>query len=158
MMDEDVKRWTARRKRGAYAQAIGTSRGGRTNKLHALTDDRGRPRVLLLSAGNINEMIMAAELIQTAGPFDRLIADRGYDTNAMRGLVAAKGAEAIIPATTSRRAPIPRNTKAYRLPNIVERLWWRLKDWRRIATRYDKLAANYLSGAPIAASITYWCN
>lgn len=123
-----------------------------------MTDDRGRPRVLLLSAGNSNDMTMAAELIQAAGPFDRLIADRGYDTNAIRGLVAAKGAQAVIPATTSRRAPIPYDTNAYRLRNMVERLWCRLKDWRRIATRYDKLAANYLSGALIAASITYWCN
>lgn len=103
-------------------------------------------------------MTMAAELIQAAGPFDRLIADRGYDTNAIRRMVAAKGAEAVIPATTSRRAPIPYDTHAYRLRNMIERLWCRLKDWRRIATRYDKLAANYLSGALIAASITYWCN
>jgi transposase len=146
------------RKRGAYAQAIGTSRGGRTSKLHALTDSRGRPRVLLLSPGNINDMTMAAELIRAAGPFHRLIADRGYDTNAIRSLVAEKGAEAVIPATTSRRAPIPYDTNAYRLRNMIERLWCRLKDWRRIATRYDKLAANYLSGALIAASIIYWCN
>ncbi len=54
--------------------------------------------------------------------------------------------------------PIPYDTEAYRLRNMIERLWCRLKDWRRVATRYDKLAANYLSGALIAASITYWCN
>lgn len=123
-----------------------------------MTDDRGRPRVLLLSAGNINDMTMAAELIQAAGSFDRLIADRGYDTNAIRGLVAAKGAEAVIPATTSRRALIPYDIRAGRLRNMVERQWCCLKDWRRIATRYDKFAANYLSAALIAASITYWCN
>jgi transposase len=111
-----------------------------------------------VSPGNINDMTMAAELIRAAGSFDRLIADRGYDTNAIRSLVAARGAEAVIPATTSRRAPIPYDTQAYRLRNMIERLWCRLKDWRRIATRYDKLAANYLSGALIAASITYWCN
>lgn len=111
-----------------------------------------------MSPGNINDMTMADELIRAAGPFDRLIADRGYDTNAIRNLVATRGAEAVIPSTTSRRAPIPYDTKAYRLRNMVERLWCRLKDWRRVATRYDKLAANYLSGALIAASLTYWCN
>ena len=91
-------------------------------------------------------MTMAAALIEAAGQFDKLIADKGYDTNAIRALVA------------SRRAPIPYDRDAYRARNLVERLWCRLKDWRRIATRYDKLARNFLSGALIAAAIIYWCN
>lgn len=114
--------------------------------------------MLLLSAGNINDMTMAAALIKAAGRFDRLIADRGYDTNAIRALIADRGAEAVIPSTRSRRAPVPYDQIAYRARNLVERLWCRLKDWRRIATRYDKLAANYLSGALIAATIIYWLN
>jgi transposase len=147
-----------RRKRGAFLQAIGASRGGRTTKLHGLTDEQGRPRILQLSAGNINDMTMAASLINAAGPFTRLIADRGYDTNAIRALVAARGAEAVIPSTTSRRAPIRYDRDAYRARNLVERLWCRLKDWRRIATRYDKLADNYLAAALIAATLIFWCN
>lgn len=101
---------------------------------------------------------MAEALIEAAGCFDRLIADKGYDSNAVRDLVARRGAEAVIPSTTSRRAPIPYDRTAYRARNLVERLWCRLKDWRRIATRYDKLARNFLSGALIAAAIIYWCN
>jgi transposase len=112
----------------------------------------------LISPGNINDMTMAAALIEAAGPFDRLIADRGYDTNAIRALIAHRGAEAVIPTTLSRRSPIPYDRAAYRTRNLVERLWCRLKDWRRIATRYDKLAANFLSSALIAAALTYWCN
>jgi transposase len=123
-----------------------------------VTDEDGRPRVLLLSAGNINDMTMAAALIAAAGRFRRLIADRGYDTNAVRALVARRGAEAVIPSTSARRLPLPYDRIAYRARNRIERLWCRLKDWRRIATRYDKLAANYLSGALLAAAITYWCN
>jgi len=114
--------------------------------------------VLLLSAGNVNDMTMAAALIGAAGPFERLIADRGYDTNAVRALIAEGGAEAVIPSTTSRRSPIPYDRAAYRARNLVERLWCRLKDWRRIATRYDKLGSNYLSAAIIAAAITFWAN
>jgi len=114
--------------------------------------------VLLVSAGNINDMTMAAALIEAAGQFDRLIADKGYDTNAIRALVESRGAQAVIPSTASRRAPIPYDRDAYRARNLVERLWCRLKDWRRIATRYDKLARNFLSGALIAAAIIYWCN
>ena len=114
--------------------------------------------MLLVSAGNINDMTMAAALIEAAGQFDRLIADKGYDTNAIRALVESRGAQAVIPSTASRRAPIPYDRDAYRARNLVERLWCRLKDWRRIATRYDKLARNFLSGALIAAAIIYWCN
>jgi transposase len=113
----------------------------------------------MLSAGNINDMTMAASLIEAAaGRFDRLIADRGYDTNAIRAAITAQGARVVIPSTTSRRAPIPYDRDAYKARNLVERLWCRLKDWRRIATRYDKLARNFLAAAIIAATISYWCN
>lgn len=115
--------------------------------------------MLLISPGNINDMTMAPALIEAArGRFDRLIADRGCDSNAIRAAIADQGAEVVIPSTTSRRAPIPYDRDAYRARNLVERLWCRLKDWRRIATRYDKLARNYLAGAIIAATIIYWCN
>ncbi len=113
----------------------------------------------MLSAGNINDMSMAGALIErAAGRFDRLIADRGYDTNAIRTAIVATGAIVVIPSTTSRRAPIPYDREAYKARNLVERLWCRLKDWRRIATRYDKLARNFLAAALIAATFTYWCN
>jgi transposase len=124
-----------------------------------LTDAAGRPCVLLISPGNTSDMMMAPALIDAAhGRFDRLIADRGYDSNAIRDAIARQGAEAVIPSTRSRKAPIPYNRDIYRARNLVERLWCRLKDWRRIATRYDKLAANYMAGVLLAASITFWCN
>jgi transposase len=123
-----------------------------------LVDERGRPRVLLLSAGNINDISMAHALIQAAGPFHKLLADRGYDADHLRRALAERGAEAVIPSTTSRKAPIPYDTLAYRQRNRVERMWCRLKDFRRIATRYDKLARNYLSSVLIAATCAYWLN
>jgi transposase len=103
-------------------------------------------------------MNVAAALIRRAGPFTRLLADRGYDARHIRDLLAERGAEAVIPSTRSRRIPIPHDTHAYRQRNLAERLWCRLKDWRRLATRYDKLSANFLSTALIAATITYWAN
>ncbi len=113
----------------------------------------------MLSAGNINDMTMAKPLIEAAtGHFDRFIADRGYDTNAIRAAIADLGAEVVIPSTASRSAHIPYDRDAYKARNLIERLWCRLKDWRRIATRYDKLARNFLAGAHIAAIIIYWCN
>lgn len=114
--------------------------------------------MLLLSAGNINDISMAHDLIQAAGPFRRLMADRAYDADHLRKRLAERGAEAVIPSTTSRKAPIPYDVSAYRQRNLVERMWCRLKDFRRIATRYDKLARNYLSSVLIAATFAYWLN
>lgn len=103
-------------------------------------------------------MTMAPALIQAAhGRFDTLIADRGYDSNAIRAAIEQQDAKIVIPSTRSRKAPIPYDRDAYRARNLVERLWCRLKDWRRVATRYDKLAANYMAGVFLAASITFWC-
>lgn len=104
-------------------------------------------------------MTKAASLLEQArGRFDRVIADRGYDTNAIRSAIAGQGADVVIPSTISRRAPIPYDRKAYKARNLVERLWCRIKDWRRVATRYDKLARNFLAAALIAATLIYWCN
>lgn len=103
-------------------------------------------------------MTAAPALTEAArGHITRLLADRGYDTNAIRALLARQGAEAVIPSTRSRKQPIPYSRESYRARHRVENLWCRLKDWRRIATRYDKLARNFLSGALIAATLTYWC-
>ena len=94
-------------KRGAFAQAVGTSRGGRTSKLHGLTDAEGLPRLLLISAVDINDMLTAEQLIAAAaGRFHRLIADRDYDTNKVREAVRRLGAEAAIPSTAARRTPL----------------------------------------------------
>jgi len=103
-----VHRSAAGAKGGAFAQAIGTSRGGRTSKIHGLTDCTGRPRVLMISPGNLSDMTMAPALIEAAhGRFDRLIADKGYDSNAICVAIQAQGAEVVIPATRTRKHPSP---------------------------------------------------
>ena len=76
----------------------------------------------------------------------------------MRHLLAERQIEAVIPSTTSRKQPIAYDTIAYKERNWIERFWCRIKDWRRIATRYDKLARNYLSGVYLAASLICWAN
>lgn len=101
---------------------------------------------------------MAASLLDRIGPLRRLLADRAYDANHLRDRLAAQNTQAVIPSTTSRNQPIPYDRRAYKARNRIERLWCRLKDWRRIATRYDKLARNFLSGAYIAAIFTSWIN
>ncbi len=119
-------------------------------------DDQGRPRVLLLSPGNLADITMAHALIGAAGSFRKLLADKGYDADHFRQGLAQRQAEAVIPARAKRKHPAPHDPIAYRQRNTVERLWARLKDYRRIATRYDKRADTYLSGVLIAAIICYW--
>jgi len=112
----------------------------------------------MVSAGNINDISMARALLRGAGPITGLIADRGYDANSLRRLLAERGAEAIIPSTRSRKCAIPYDVLAYRQRNLIERMFGRLKDFRRIATRYDKLARNFLAGVVLVAAIVWWLN
>ena len=99
---------------------------------------------------------MAPALIEAAGPILRLIADKAYDTNPLRNLLADNGIEAVIPSIRRRKLLIPYDTVAYRDRNLIERMYARLKDFRRIATRYDKLARNFLAGVLVAATVTWW--
>lgn len=123
-----------------------------------MTDADGRPRVLVLSPGNINDIALAPALLAAVGPIKRLIADKAYDANSLRQLLANQGAKAVIPSTASRNRPIPYNKTIYRQRNLIERMFARLKDFRRIATRYDKLARNFLAGAFIVATVLWWLN
>lgn len=86
------------------------------------------------------------------------MADKGYDANSLRRRLVERGAEAVIPSTTSRKRPIPYDVLTYRQRNLIERMFGRLKDFRRIATRYDKLARNFLAGVLIAATVIWWLN
>jgi transposase len=115
--------------------------------------------VLLLTPGNVHDGTMATALIAAAGgSIRRLIADRAYDANALRHRLAAADAEAVIPSKTSRRAPIPHDRDVYRQRNRIERMFCRIKDFRRVATRYDKLARNYAAAVHIAAIVAFWLN
>jgi len=102
---------------------------------------------------------MAPALIAQAGrPIRRLLADKGYDANSLRSLLKTRRTTAVIPSTASRKTPIRYDRRTYRQRNLIERMFCRLKDFRRVATRYDKLARNFLAGAIIAATLTWWIN
>jgi transposase len=114
--------------------------------------------VLLLSPGNVNDGTMARALLAAAGPLSHLLADRAYDANALRTQLAAQGTEPVIPSTRSRKIAIPHDRDRYRQRNRIERMFCRLKDFRRVATRYDKLARNYDAAVHIAAIVAFWSN
>lgn len=109
-----------------------------------------------LSPGNHADISEAPALLDKCPAPARLLADKGYDANSLRARLAATDTEAVIPSTRSRKTPIPHDAGAYRERNLIERAFGRLKDWRRIATRYDKLAINFASAIAIAAAILWW--
>ena len=99
---------------------------------------------------------MAPALVAAAGPISRLLADKAYDTNPLRALLSDKSIEPVIPSIRRRKRLIPYDVRAYRERNLIERMFCRLKDFRRIATRYDKLARNFLAGVMLAAALIWW--
>ncbi len=88
----------------------------------------------------------------------RLLADRAYDATKLRDWLAERGCEPVIPPNPTRKHPHAYDKVAYRARNLVERMFCRLKDFRRIATRYDKRADTFLAAICLAASITWWIN
>ena len=102
--------------------------------------------------------MMAPTLIAAAGPISRLTADKAYDTNPLRKLLAGQGIDPVIPSIRRRKPLIPYDVHAYRQRNRIERMFCRLKDFRRIATRYDKLARNFLAGVTLVATLLWWLN
>jgi transposase len=99
---------------------------------------------------------IADELIEAAGPARRLIADRGYDAKRLRCTLRSVGTVPIIPGRRSRKRPIRHDERRYRDRWRIEAAICRLKDFRRVATRYDKLALNFLSAVVPAAIIAFW--
>jgi len=146
------------RKRGEQNQAIGRSRGGRTTKIHGLSDPRCRPVVLHLTPGQDADIAAAPDVLALAPTMRALIADKGYDGDALRADIVKRGATPVIPNKSNRIVIHRFNKRAYKGRNVIERSFCRLKDFRRIATRYDKLARNFLSAVHLAALVAYWLN
>ena len=89
-------------------------------------------------------------------PARELIADRGYDSNPFRAALAERGIAACIPPKKNRKQPIPYDKALYRQRYHVEIMFGRLKDWRRIATRYDRCATTFFGAITLAAIVTFW--
>ncbi|WP_094183644.1 IS5 family transposase [Bradyrhizobium canariense] len=136
-------------------QSMGRSRGGLTSKIHAVVDGNGLPVRLALSPGEAHDVRLAGKLLSGLKSGSMLLADRGYDGDWIRELATKKGAWANIPPKSSRSDPICFSPHLYRARNQVERFFNRVKQCRRVATRYDRLAANYLAFVQLA-SIRLW--
>ena len=95
-------------------------------------------------------------LLETLPPSRLCAADTAYDSNALRTFLIARGTVPVIPNNPTRKHIQPFDAQAYKRRNVIERTFCRLKDWRRLATRYDKLAANFAATCYIAAIVTCW--
>ena len=136
-----------RGKRGNQnAEALGRSRGGFSTKIHARCDGKGRPIGFILTGGEVHDSQAFQALFRLVEEkIKALIADKGYDADAIRDELAASGIEAVIPPRSNRKAQLIYDHQKYRERNLIERLFNKLKNWRRIATRYDKTALSFLS-------------
>jgi transposase len=112
----------------------------------------------LLTPGNVADITAAPQLLACVRPPARLIADQAYDAASLRTWIAQHGGVAVIPPNPTRKHPHAYDPVAYRRRNLIERMFCRLKDFRRVATRYDKRADTFLSAVLLAASFTWWLN
>jgi transposase len=134
---------------------VGRSRGGLTTKIHARVDAKGRPVRLLISPGNDHDITCAEALLDGLEKRAVVIADKGYDADRVRAQIKAQGAFANIPNRSNRKKKFRWKKAIYRERNHVERFFNKLKQYRRIATRYDKLGAAFFAFIQLA-SVRIW--
>ena len=106
----------------------------------------------MLTGGEAHDIKGFAPLLRMiADKIEALLADKGYDADAIREELAKAGIEAVIPAKRNRKNPVLHDAEKYKWRNLIERLFSKLKNWRRVATRYDKSKESYLGFVAIAA-------
>jgi transposase len=141
-------------KRGQQNQALGRSCGGFSTKIHAVCDALGNPIRFTITAGQVSDYREALTLID-GFKTKSVLADKGYDADYIVEGALKCGAEAVIPPKSSRNNPREYDKELYKERNLIERLFNKLKHFRRVATRYDKTASAFLAFVHIAA-ICLW--
>ena len=145
-----------RQKKQQNEEAIGKSRGGLSTKIHAAIDASGNPVRLLLTAGQTSEYTQAEALIEgfEAG---YVLADKGYDSDQFVSAIEKNHAVPVIPSKKNRKVPRDFDKVLYKERNAVERFFQKLKNFRRIATRYERLARNYQAMLSLVSTVI-WLN
>lgn len=135
---------------------IGLTKGGRNSKLHAVTDGLGRPIRLFLTAGQRSDYIGARALVSGFPKAKHLLADRGYDADWFRNDLTYKDITPCIPPRKNRKDPIQYDEERYKARHKIENMFGRLKDWRRIAMRFDRSPTIFLLAVALAALVLFW--
>jgi transposase len=143
-------------KKGGPGRLIGRTKGGMNTKLHAVTDAMGRPISFFMTAGQVSDYTGAAALLDGLPKAQWLLGDRGYDADWFRDALEEKGITPCIPGRKSRTKPVKYDKRRYKSRNRIEIMFGRLKDWRRVATRYDRCPTVFLSAVALAATVLFW--
>src|SRR6187200_585435 len=144
----------------AHRSAAG-GKGGSRNRLLAAraagaTRRKGRLIAILLTGGEAHDCPVAARLVNRVEPAQRMLGDKAYDSNELREELDQRGTKPVIPNRSNRKRPFSFSKHLYKLRWRIESAFSRLKDFRRVATRYDKLARNYLASVCLAAALVWW--
>lgn len=121
-----------------------------------MTDARGRPCVMAISPGNTSDYMAAHQCLAAIPPAREVIADKGYDSDALRRWLQHRGSTPVIPPRSNRKVQYDYDKRLYRERNVIERTFNRLKDFRRIATRFDRKLKTYMAALCIVAVIVWW--
>jgi len=136
---------------------MGRSRGGLTTKIHALVNEVGLPIRLHLTPGQDHDAPVCRVLLDQLQPGQSVLADKAYDADWIRNMIWEQGAIAVIPSKSNRKIPKEFDAELYKMRNLIERLFGRLKaSFRRIATRYEKTSQNFMAMIKLAA-VRLWC-
>ena len=129
---------------------MGRSQGGFGTKVHAALNGLGLPVRLILTPGQAADVTQAKKLIEGL-PFEVVIADKGYDSQELVKAIEDKGGEAVVPSRKTAKVPRETDWARYKDRNLVERFWSKVKQYRRVATRYEKKAKNFLAFVQVAS-------
>lgn len=125
-------------------------------KLHAVTDTSGRPIRFFITAGQVSDYTGAMALMGSLPDAEWLLGDHGYDADWFREALLERGTRPCSPGRKSRKKAIRYDKRRYRRRNRIERMFGRLKDWRRVSTRYDRCPKVFLSAIALAATVIFW--
>jgi len=139
---------------GRDLQAIGLTKGGWNTKLHAAVDRKGRPWALLLTGGHVADVSQATEVLAELDP-KTVVADKGYDSDPLRRWLSERGSTSCIPPRSNRKNPRPMRRSSYRKRHLIENFFGHLKTFRRVATRYDKLAETFFGWVLLAVIVKF---
>jgi len=128
------------------------------SKLHAVCNGAGKPVALLLTEGQVSDYKGAAQLLPCLPEAEELLADRGYDADWFRNALLDKGIIPCIPSKRNRKQPAEYDKELYKQRHKIEIMFGRLKDWRRIAMRYDRCAHTFFSAICLAAVCSFYLN
>ena len=125
-------------------------------KLHAVCDGEGRPIMMLLTEGQMSDHKGAYLLLDALPNAKELLGDKGYDSDWFRAALTARGITPCIPPKSNRKVQYHYDKAVYKKRHMVENLFAKIKDWRRIHTRYDRCAHTFMSAICIAATVIFW--